>query len=299
MKLIDLCDEAFDLYKSDFALYVLIAAIIHLPIAIISSVFIAPHASFYINSLFSGDFSQFTSHMLSSAEDIAKTSVLASVGDTIIFIAICAGVSSRYLGVKPSFKECMTVGFAGFFPVTIFFLVWRAFTFFGLILCVIPGVVLFFIGFYYQFLVHAKIVEGEKNLFKAARRSWRLAKTNSQLVLGSTLLVIVLGIALYLALQFGLQFIAQTVIGQIISMTPALSNDPKVINFIVVAVIYLLLFPYYCTLTTLIYFNLRIQSEGFDMDLLAESLGYRQRQGRYAPVLHQRTPLPKRRKEKR
>lgn len=126
----------------------------------------------------------------------------------------------------------------------------------GFILLIVPGVFLL-LRFYFALIV--VVVEGERGA-EAMRRSWRLVKGSTWRVLGITLLLaLIAGVAqAILAAPFG--------IAGFVTETFALAIVGDVVASVLVT-------PLVSLVTVLLYFDLRVRKEGFDLELLARALG--------------------------
>jgi len=123
-------------------------------------------------------------------------------------------------------------------------------------LLIVPG---FFCIAWFFAAVNVVMVEG-KGPSEALGRSRALAKGSVGRILG-TLLVCGIIIA-----------IVQGVIKAAIGLLIVSAHPTDAINALIGNVINMFLFPFFTVMTTLLYYDLRIRKEGFDLDLMAKEL---------------------------
>jgi hypothetical protein len=126
----------------------------------------------------------------------------------------------------------------------------------GFILLIIPGIFLL-IRFYFAVVV--VVVEGERGT-AALRRSWRLVKGSTWRVLGIVLVIAIIGgiLTAIISVPFTLLFAGTDVF--------AFEILGDVIAGIIVE-------PFVALAVVLLYFDLRIRKEGYDLEVMARDLG--------------------------
>ena len=194
---------------------------------------------------------------------VIATLVVAALGLVANELATAASlkvVSSAYLSGDPDWKESLrfAMGRAGS-------LIWLAIlTFLGLILgailCIAPAVYLYGA---WAVATPVLLIEGLKGS-KALGRSRELVKGRW----GSVFLVIVIGAILGSIVQVVLQ-------GLLVGVILSSSND--IVNAIATAVASTigsaLVTPFTAAVAVVLYFDLRVRKEGFDLELLAQRIG--------------------------
>lgn len=186
---------------------------------------------------------------------------LAVVASTAATGACFKAIGDAYLGERPTVKESL-----GFALRRVHSIIWVTFlggfiAVLGLFLCIVPGVWLYVA---FAVAVPALLMEGVRGR-RALGRSRRLVKgrwwpTFGIIVLGS-LLVGIVGFAITGALQ---------------AVTLAdVDNDliSVVVGTIGGTAASTLTTPFQAAFVTVLYFDLRVRKEGFDLQLLAERLG--------------------------
>ncbi|MGH2725616.1 MAG: glycerophosphoryl diester phosphodiesterase membrane domain-containing protein [Actinomycetota bacterium] len=171
--------------------------------------------------------------------------------------AIARATAEVYLGGSPKIGQ--TYRFASSRTHSILWVtILTAFaTIFGVLLVII-GAFLFFVRFYFSTTV--VVVEGKKGT-KAMRRSWRLAKGSFWKIFGTLLLAGILSaiVAAILTIPFGLAAERMGESGWFLS-----SLGTSLAQVIVT--------PFSSIIGVLLYFDMRIRKEGFDLALMAQEV---------------------------
>lgn len=129
----------------------------------------------------------------------------------------------------------------------------------GFVLLIVPG----FIFMAWFFAAPIAVVLEDAGAIHALKRSRELARGHTGHVLGVLLLVL----ALYLVLTFLIYFVA-SVIG---AFVPGSLASPALVE-IAAGVLRILLAPIVAVVMTLLYYDLRIRKEGFDLEMMAAEL---------------------------
>jgi hypothetical protein len=270
-----LFDRAFRLYRNNFGLFLGIIAITQIPLAIFqiatSSFFVAdfPTAFDPVNPDFGAMGSWFLVIML--------LVIVSSIASTIGTAALTRAVADNYLGksvtILGSFAKIGrswwtllgTLFLAGLVIGALFIPLFLV----ALIPCL--GGIIFFIGLIALAvsanaglaIIPAIVILEKKRPLKSIERAWAMAKLRFWWVVGYTFL---LGLLSFVIVQGP---------GEIVSLIfnfGSVSIDPLVATIIQQTLILLLstiFLPIRHTAITLMYFDLRIRFEGFDLMLLA------------------------------
>jgi hypothetical protein len=128
----------------------------------------------------------------------------------------------------------------------------------GFILLIIPGII-----FHIRFLFGpAVVVVEDARGRQAMRRSWRLAKGSFWKLLGTVFLASILA----------------SIAGGIISIPASVGaefagTNAWILRFVGSAVGGVITGPFVTTVTVLLYYDMRIRKEGFDIQVMAQELG--------------------------
>lgn len=128
---------------------------------------------------------------------------------------------------------------------------------FGLLLLIVPGII--FLA--WTFAMPAVVVLENLDASESFSRSRELARGSVGHVLGTLLLTYLLFFVLLIALA--------ATAGMVIGMAGGTSVVSRVIGDVLAA----LIFPMVAVVTTLLYYDLRIRKEGFDLEVMARELG--------------------------
>lgn len=188
--------------------------------------------------------------------------VLAGVGTVLAQGATVKAVADVYQGSVPEWRESIRFGFRRFFAILgAVLMVWIGSSF-GLIFCLVPGVWLFIS---WSVTVPALVVEHLAPV-AAIQRSYRLVKRRFWPVLGVVLLSVLLyGTVSYLFSLAGSLF---TFLGDetSVGIPVAASVISSTLSSIVVQ-------PFIAAVLIVLYFDLRVRAEGYDLQVMASELG--------------------------
>jgi hypothetical protein len=187
--------------------------------------------------------------------------VLSVVATTLATGACFKAVADGYLGERPAWKTSLAFAARRLHSIIWVTVLTYLFAGIGFLLCILPGIYLL-VSF--AVAVPALLTEGTKGT-KALRRAKRLVDGRWW----ATLAVVVLGYLL-VGIVGGVFTGLQSVL--------ALSNpDNEVVNFFATAIFgtasSMLTTPFTAAFITVMYFDLRVRKEGFDLQLLAERIG--------------------------
>jgi len=260
MGLADILDSAIRLYRHNFGAFLGIVAIAWAP-----ALAIQLYATHWYMSLFiSGQPSEVDFLSLTGG---AMALVLASVVVYLVAVPLAQGaliwaISKRYLGQPIGIGEAYRVVVDKLGHIVLAMILTSLVVGAGTLACVIPGIVL---AFMFSFTI-PEVVLGNRNAVDAMKRSWELATYDfwkvvlTLVVLG--LLVAVIGAAL------GAPF-------QLATMIPVSPDKMTLIYTFsggMRGLLQVILQPVQIIGTILLYYDLRIRKEGFDIQLLAEAM---------------------------
>jgi hypothetical protein len=236
----EVLDVAFGLYRSLFApLLVVAAACQVLPMAI--AVYI--NASGSMSAQIGMSVIYLVVAVVLSALGVAASTLVISeayLGRTLpasVALSRAAGLLGRLVGV--SFLSWLLIGF-------------------GLLLMIVPGLILL-AGLVLSAVV--AVLEGSPTATDAMGRSWELTRGFRGKVflamMVAFLMLIVPGIA----------------VGGAAAMAGLTEGAASLGILVLESVLQLFIYPYVYVVMTVLYYDLRVRKEGFDLELLASSLG--------------------------
>jgi hypothetical protein len=305
MSMGDIFDEAFDLYKRNFALFAGIVAVVHVPAAMVLT---AVELALNLDR-FEG--------RSNSPDAVSEALGLMVVFFGILFVyflffiiqsgALSVAVSDRHLNrpvtlgsaYRRTFPHLLRLLVSWFLAACILGAVFIGLAFavaivvslyavavtgsgqpsqtlsviivLAMFLLPMIAVVAFAVSLA-LFLVQVVVVEGG-GYMSAFQRNWLLVKGRFWSTLGFALMLGVLTNALVLALagsvELGLNFL-------VFSWLPVSSLGERIVREVVQNTIWMFLQPFWMICITLLYYDRRVRREGFDLSLLARHLETRQ-----------------------
>jgi hypothetical protein len=238
----DILDEMFDLYKRHFILFVGIAAVIHIPIYAISAT-IGGTIATGIGGLLNG------------------------IGSYFVLAATTFAVSQCYLKKQTSIADSYKA--VGIRALSLFatMLIAGLIILGGLCLLIVPGVIL---AFRYAFISEVCVIE-EKSGKEARVRSAFLAKDNVARIFVVSLLTGILAAIINGVLTAPVQILVAVLTGTDGSTSP--SGPLGLLVGLVTGIATALTSPIQIISFVLLYYDLRVRKEGFDIEMLANSMG--------------------------
>jgi hypothetical protein len=253
----EVLDAGFRLLRARFGTLVLCAAVPVVPLTILSIIVVASAdpSSFDVNATASDSGSQNASGLA----DRFLTGAAAALA-----IAACFKViSSTYLGERAGAGESLRYGLTRFLPLMVAYIVMSIALTLALIAVVIPSI---FLGVKWS-MSYAAIVAERAGPFSGMGRSWELTRGHWWRTFG-TLLVLVL-------ISFVLFFVALAAVGAAaVAVDETVSTTTYTVLVAVATILVLsVLYPLIAAIVTVIYYDLRVRNEGFDLQLLAQGVG--------------------------
>ncbi|HEX5324490.1 MAG TPA: hypothetical protein VFW40_11935 [Capsulimonadaceae bacterium] len=270
----DLFDEAFDLYKKNFTLFLGVAALVFVPLSVFASFYDYSWNQSFLDDLAgasaSGNIARSFGLLLEWARNAALLLPIYFLATTFMTGALVAAVSARYL-YQPitmigAYRVALARGLSLLSSMALFDLLLLVCA----LVCIFP---VFFPAVLLLFTPQAAVVEGKVGLL-ALGRARSLVAGHTGRILGSLLLLILLYLALEYAIEGPLSYFADKLVTSSLPLLPALATHQELAEQITDRLTSLVVLPFVATLTTVLYYDLRIRKEGYDMDVLAVSLGY-------------------------
>lgn len=243
-----LLDRAFRLYTGNFALMLGIAAAAYVPFYLIMLV---------IESSIGGHMPSQIGGLWTLIFQLVFMILWASIAFPIATGATTFAISERYLGNDATIGDALRRGLSHFWPLSIAQITATIRVVFGFFLLVIPGI-LWMLS--YSLIVPVILIEGSKAM-PSLRRSRDLIKGYRGKAFCIVLVVNLLQLVLLggVNLIAGIFFSAETNSGSILSS--ALNN-----------LLSIFLTPLGIIATILLYYDMRIRKEGFDLEILSRAL---------------------------
>jgi Membrane domain of glycerophosphoryl diester phosphodiesterase len=253
----EMLDAGFRLFRARFMTLILCVLVPVVPLTILAA---AVQASVDPNA-----FDLDATTTTDSGTALAGTLIasLIQFGAAALAIAACfKAVSAAYLGEHAGAGESLRYGLGRLLPLIVAYLVVSIIVIVGLVFLIIPGIWLAV----KLSMVFPSVVFDRKGPFGAIGRSWTLTAENWWRIFG-TLLVVFL-------ISFVLQLVLGGVVGGLLGASDSVSELTVAIALTLVNLIALALtYPLWAAVTTVIYYDLRVRNEAFDLQLLARGMG--------------------------
>lgn len=188
--------------------------------------------------------------------------VINLIGSALVQAACVKAISDSYLGRRPAIGDSLRFGSRRVGPVIVLTIVRTILNAFAFVLLIIPGIFLYVA---WSVSVQAVVIE-RRGPFRSLGRSRRLIKDSwwraAAVLLVAEILTAVVGgvisgVLVGIALSGGNPSVGFTVL---ISTLAAIISS-------------VLLQPFAAAVSTVLYYDLRIRREGFDVEVMAEQLG--------------------------
>jgi Membrane domain of glycerophosphoryl diester phosphodiesterase len=187
---------------------------------------------------------------------------LQSAGAALAVAACFKAISAAYLGERTSFGDSLSYAFRRFVPLMICYVVVVIITIPGWILLIIPGIWLSI----KMCMAFPAVIFERAGPFRAIGRSWRLTKDNWWRVFGTLVVVFLIALVVNFALT--------AVLGIVAAGSDSISEVAfALLTTIITLLTYMLTYPLWAAVMTVIYYDLRVRNEGFDLQLLAQGVG--------------------------
>jgi hypothetical protein len=261
----ELLDAAIKLYFGNARVLMGSAAAIVVPVQLLSGIVLmsAYNDGNDIGSSFSG-----FGHSITPAEAHARLGASAINGVTtwvataFVTAACVKALSDAYLGESPTATGSLRFGLRRLLPLLGMTIVYTIGQLLGFVALIITGVWLYAM---WSVRVPACVIE-RAGPFKSLRRSYRLVKGRWWPVAG------VLVVSYFMVLVIGGLISAGLIAAAISNSNPSVqfAATVSVLSGIISGV---LLQPFSAAVVTVLYYDLRIRKEGYDLELLADQLG--------------------------
>ena len=285
MALGDIFDEAFDLYKKNFLFLLLVTAVVVVPLQILAPVLALRYpAEPSLALLLHNNFGDFVSadalRQLGPAfSGPAIFSPLYPLISAVEIVALAGACSACYLGEPQRLWTFYQVPLRRFVPLVFTALLYALPMLLGLVVCYVGVLVP---AIFFAFTAHTFALEG-KNFGRALGRSSQLAGGYAGRVLGSLILLeliaAIVGLGIQLPLVYAFDVLLNVTPGTDVlfgggSAVSALSEQRRIVTDISRGLAHLVLTPFVFSVMTVLYYDLRVRKEAFDIELLARGLRY-------------------------
>ncbi len=253
----EILDTAFKIYRRHFRSLCLAVLVVVVPLAVISTLVTLSADP----SAFDGSADADAAFDETEVGALAATAVLAVLLSTLATAACTRAVAAAYLGRPVDWKASLRFGLRKLLPLVLVSILTGIAVILGLIALILPGIYIAV----RLFLASPALVVEDQTATGAMGRSWTLVKDRWWATFG-TILVSTLLIFIISAILQGL-IVAPVIAGADSGLVGA------ILNTIGTVVTNTITIPLQAAVLTILYFDLRVRKEGFDLALLSEGVG--------------------------
>lgn len=268
MSVSGILDRTFRLYRRNFVRFITIAAVVQVPLLIVGLV-----PTVLSRKLFDPQQATWAAGepppievllpaLLVTTISLLVYMVLAVVGSTLSSGALAKAVSESYLGRESSVAEVYRFVLPRFGSLLGASLLIALLTLVGYLVCVVPGVL---VSLWLAVATPAIVIEGA-GAIDGMQRSKALTSGN----LGKVFLVGLLTVLLALVIQWPVVWLAG-LLGKYLSREVSVALG-VIVQQVLAFPMQLIATPIISTALVLLYYDLRIRKEGFDLEVLAQSM---------------------------
>lgn len=268
----EIIDAAIKLVIANFRVLFTIAAIVLIPLGILQALVTAALGGNDLFALVSGlgtdpatdpealdEILDATLRLLGLTVAIA---VISALGTVLVQGSSVKAMADVYQGSVPEWRDSIRFGLKRFFPILAATLMVGIASAVGLVFCIAPGVWLFTS---WSVTIPSVVIEG-KGPLAAMGRSFELVRRRFWPTLG----VVALGYLVYYAVEQVISLIVTFITFAGFTETGGFSLLASVIGGTVSSILVL---PFLAAVLTVLYFDLRVRAEGYDLQVMAAELG--------------------------
>jgi len=258
----EILDVAIKIYLRNAWTLFRVVLVVVAPVEIVSALIQASAASNGSGISTTGDTTTVSSHDLALyLSAIGAAGILGVLANTIATGASFKAVADAYLGEQPTWRSSLRFAFARFHSILWITILAGIATVVGLVFCIVPGVYLWIA---FAVAIPVLLTEGVKGT-SALGRSRSLVRGRWWGTFGVVLLGSILAGVVAAAIGALARFAAGT--------NDANSVAGFLVNSVSGTLGSMISTPFTAAFVSVLYFDLRVRKEGFDLQLLAERIG--------------------------
>jgi hypothetical protein len=254
----EVLDAGFRLLRARFGTLVVCVLVPMVPLSILGTIVEAStnEAAFDVNATTT------TSDSGGAAAGFFVSSILQGAAAALAIAACFRVISSAYLGERSGAGPSLRYGLSRLLPLIVAYIVLSITVGIASILLLIPGI---FLAVKWC-VTFAAIVAERAGPFSGMGRSWELTRGHWWRTFGTLVVLGLISLVLYVAVIAGL--------GGLIAANDTMSEVTyATLLTALTIVLYAILYPLAASIITVIYYDLRVRNEGFDLQLLAKGVG--------------------------
>lgn len=272
-----LLDRAIRLYRHNFLKFIGIAAVAQLPAALLTMLFslLAPSQEAFMNPAIGQPddfFRLFLTAMGTGAVIVLVTIVFTQLAAAALTRAIADQYLGKSIGVVDAYRKVGRSWLTLLAAIFLIFLLVIALTIVFIIPCIgwlaaIPGFgAILFLTYVVMVLVVPVVILEKRPVSGAILRAWQLARRRFWWVLGFMFILLLFSQIIVTGPTFLIVFLVGGASGM-----PLEGTFATVVQQLTSFLLSILYYPLQLTCVTLLYFDVRVRTEGFDLALLAAS----------------------------
>ncbi|MGZ6978029.1 MAG: hypothetical protein ACXVJW_07975, partial [Acidimicrobiia bacterium] len=268
----EIIDAAFKIYRARFGAMVRAVAVVVIPVQLINVIVVLSLPTTTTTTTSRSGFT--TTSSASGGTAIAALLVLqiVTILSSLLATAACLKiVSDAYLGTVTTWRESLKFGMTKFPSLLWIGTLSILGVGLGLVFCIVPGVWLYVA---WCIAVPAMLVEGARGT-NALTRSFNLVRNRWWPTFGALLIA---------ALITGVVGFALGILTVPLLLSGASYTTTQTVGAIARGAASVVTTPFSAAVTALIYFELRVRKEGFDLALMAQRIGVEPPPGGFAPA---------------
>jgi hypothetical protein len=252
----EMLDAGFRLFRHRFGTLVACVVVPIVPLTILGTIVIAstdPNAY---------DVNAPATETGTSFAGFAISLILQSAGAALAVAACFKAISAAYLGERANWSDSLGYAFRRFIPLIITYILVLLISIPGFFLLILPGIWLSV----KLCMAFPSVIFERANPFRAIGRSWKLTRDNWWRVFGTLVVVFLIALVVNFALS--------AVLGIVAAGSDSISEVAfALLSTIITLLTYMLTYPLWAAVMTVMYYDLRVRNEGFDLQLLAQGVG--------------------------
>lgn len=283
----DIFDEAFDLYKDNFLFLLLVTVVAAVPLKValglIEFRFLRDFHG--LGGIFGGDVPDVTQVFAvfgALAGALALLAPVYAIGLGLQIAALASATSARYLGMAFTLRDSYRVPLRRVGPLALSALLYGVFLALGACVCyvgiVVPLTLL-------AFSAHTFAVEEQSSwqFWRPLARSRSLAQGEAGRIFGALSVMGIVYAIVSVGIQLPFTYALHALLGSIpgahsllggTAGSRGMSGEAQIIAQIGDGITDLLMMPFLVCVLTVLYYDLRVRKEAFDIEMLARDLRY-------------------------
>jgi Membrane domain of glycerophosphoryl diester phosphodiesterase len=188
--------------------------------------------------------------------------LLSSVAAALAIAACFKAISAAYLGERAGVRDSLRYAAGRFLPLIVAYIVVVVILIPAFVALIIPGI---WLAVKLSMTFPAVVCE-KAGPFRAIGRSWALTKDNWWRVFGA--------LVVFLVLMFVITIALGAVLGAVLLSSDTISEVAfAILTTLIGLLIAAITYPLWAAIVTVLYYDLRVRNEGFDLQLLARGVG--------------------------